>query len=227
MKDCTNKNLGNLLHAYEIGILSEQECEQFETHLLGCEHCHSMLESFEERASLLATSEKVKEVVGESVRRKSAEEPFITRIWNLIWPKAPLMLRPAVAYILVLLMIIPAYQGLMRSSDEQIRSVQTVRLLPGRSTAENALKVSSGNNGLLSFVFRGAIAGESYRVMIVAEDDEVIFRDDAFKGFDEYETGRLLLPIAELAPGVYRLVITDPRADALIGTREHIFRIEY
>ena len=227
MKDCTDKNLGKLLHAYEIGILSEQECEQFETHLLGCEHCHSMLESFEERASLLATSEKVKEVVGESVRRKVTEEPFIARMWNLIWPKAPLMLRPAVAYILVLLMIIPAYQGLMRSSDEQIRSVQTVRLLPGRSTAENTLEVSSGNNGLLSFVFRGAIAGESYRVMIVAEDDEVIFRDDAFKGFDEYETGRLLLPIAELTPGGYRLVITDPRADPSVGRTEYSFRIEY
>jgi hypothetical protein len=227
MKDCTDKNLGNLLHAYEIGILSEPECEQFETHLLGCEHCHGMLESFEERASLLATSEKVKAIVGETVRRKINEEPFITRIWNLIWPKAPLMLRPAVAYILVLLMIIPAYQGLMRSSGEQIESLQTVRLLPGRSTADNALKASSGNNGLLSFVFRGAIAGESYRVMIVTEHDEVIFRDDAFKGFDEYETGRLLLPIAKLAPGIYRLVITDPRAADPIGTREYTFRIEY
>ena len=227
MKDCTDKNLGNLLHAYEIGILSEQECEQFETHLLGCEHCHRMLESFEERASLLATSEKVKEVVGESVRRKVTAEPFITRLRNLIWPKAPLMLRPAVAYLLVLLMIIPAYQGLMIFSDEQIRPVQTVRLLPGRSTEENALKVSSGNDGLLSFVFRGAIAGESYRVIIFAEDGEVIYRDDAFSTFDEYETGRLLLPLVRLAPGVYRLVITDPRADAPIGTREYVFRIEY
>jgi hypothetical protein len=226
MKNCTNKDVGNLLHAYEIGILSEQECEQFETHLLGCEHCHSMLESFEERALLLATSEKVKEVVDESVRPKATEEPFITRLWNLIWPKAPILLRPAVAYILALLMIIPAYQGLMRSSGEQIRSVQTVRLLPDRSTAENALKVSSGDYGLLSFVFRGAIAGESYRVMIIAENDDVIFRDDAFKGFDEYETGRLLLPIAELPRGAYRLAITDPRADAPLGTKEYVFRIE-
>jgi hypothetical protein len=186
-----------------------------------------MLESFEERASLLASSVKVKEIVGESVRRKVTEEPFIVRLRNLIWPKAPFILRPAVAYLLILLMIVPAYQGLMVFTDEQIRPVQTVHLLPGRSTADNALKVSSGSDGLLSFVLRGAIAGESYRVMILAEGDEVVFRDDAFKGFDEYETGRLLLPIAELAPGAYRLVITDPRAEPSIGRTEYSFRIEY
>ena len=52
---------------------------------------------------------------------------------------------------------------------------------------------------------------------------------DNIKGreFDVYETGRLLLPIAKLTPGSYRLVITDPRAEPSSGRTEYSFRIEY
>jgi len=226
MSECTNKEVGNLLHAYEIGILSEQEREQFEVHMLGCEHCHSLLTSFEERASLLTTSESVKAIVKEALPRETSEEPILSRLWRVIWPKAPIMLRPAVAYAVILLLLIPAYHGLRKAPDDRMRSVQSVHLLPGRSMTGDALKVSLGDDGLLSFVLRGAVAGEDYAVTILREDDEEIFRDNSFTGFDQYETGRLLLPLAQMEPGAYRLVVSDPRAEPSLRRWEYSFRIE-
>jgi hypothetical protein len=217
--------IGKLLVAYELNALSEEDTELIENHLMVCDHCFNELESFRNEAALLSGDENIKGIVRDAARKDSGSESLLRKLRRYVWPDVPVVFKPALAYLLILILLIPAYQGFLGQDDEQIGPVQTVRLLPGRSGSECVLDANSDKQGLLSFVFRGAVAGENYSVVILTDDGEEIFRDDSFDGFDQYETGKLLIPLDKMTPGDYRLVITDRRVDAPSGRREYNFRI--
>ena len=227
MSKCKDPKLGALLHAYELNALSQEDTERVEIHLLGCEHCFNQLSNFELQASLLSSSDEVKELITGAAREEYPQsESLLKRLWRYIWPETPFLFKPALAYLLILLMILPAYHGLKRLTNDRIRSVQTISLFPDRSPDEDVFKVGVGGDGLLRFVFRGAIAGQAYELTIESEDGAVIFRDSAFDRFDEYGAGQLLLPLARMKPGSYRMVIADPRVEAALNGQEYSFRIE-
>lgn len=227
MSKCKDPKLGALLHAYELNALSEEDTEKVEIHLLGCEHCFDRLNNFELEAVLLSSNHEVKELITEAAREEHPRsESLLKRLWRYVWPETPFVFKPALAYLLILLMILPAYHGLKRLANDRITPVQTISLFPDRSPDEDVFKISVGDHGLLRFVFRGAVAGQAYEVTIESEDGAVVFRDSAFDGFDEYGAGQLLLPLARMNPGNYRLVITDPRAEAPLNGREYGFGIE-
>jgi Asp-tRNA(Asn)/Glu-tRNA(Gln) amidotransferase C subunit len=227
MSKCKDSNLGELLHAYELNALSEEDTERFETHLLECEHCFNQLKNFEQEAVLLSSDDEVKKIIREAVVEEfPRSESFLKRLWRYIWPETPLVFKPVLAYIVILLMILPAYYGLKRSPEQRIMSVQQISLIPDRSGEESLFKVSAGGRGLIRFVFREAIAGEKYHVVIQSEDGRVIFQDDSFDKFDEYGTGLLSLPLAKAKPGSYRLLITDPLAEPPLNKQEYSFSIE-
>jgi len=47
MTKCTNKELGQLLIEYEAGILSEEQCDRFEEHVMECDFCRRELETLQ------------------------------------------------------------------------------------------------------------------------------------------------------------------------------------
>ena len=227
MPKCKDPNLGALLPAYELNALSEEDVERFEIHLLECEHCFDQLKGFEQEAALLSSDNEVKQIIREAASEGYPQtESLLKRFWRYVWPETPFVLRPALAYLLILLMALPAYWGLRRLTQDQIRPVQTISLFPDRSGPEGVFRISLGGDGLLTFVFRGAVAGQTYHLVIESEDGRVVFRDDAFSRFNEYQTGRLLLPLTKMKPGGYRLVITDPRAKPPLNRQEYSFRTE-
>ena len=227
MSKCTGPEIGALLPAYELNTESEENIERFEMHLLQCEYCFERLRRFEQQASLLSSDDDVKKLVRETGGdARSQQQTLLRRLWRYVWPEAPLVFKPALAYLLILFMILPAYWGVRELTETRIVPVQTVNLFPDRSTGEGAFRIGVGNDGLISFVFRGAVAGKAYRVAIQSEDGQVVFEDHTFTSFDEYGTGRLLFPLAEMKPGTYRLMISDPGADAASATQEYSFTIE-
>lgn len=226
MAECTNKDIGKLLHGYEIGILSESDCEIFETHLLECEHCHNSLLEFEQKASLLKNSPKAKAVIDEILMDEAAAESLLGRIWNHLWPKAPFIFKPAVAYLLVLILIIPAYMGLRRSEMATVNEIkQTIILSPIR-TAPQVLSKSESDNALLMFRFDGYQPGGKYNIVIESANKDTIYRNDDFKSFDEREIGSLNLTISKMEPGPYRIIITDLQANSSATGQEYWFRIK-
>jgi len=230
MSKCTDPKTGEFLHAHELNALTEEDTERFETHLLECEHCFEQLKSFEREANLLVSDEEVKELITKSIAEYQETEPFLKKLWRYIWPETPLFFKPALAYILILLLIIPAYWGLRKATKTEtgteIRPVQIINLTPFRSAGEDVLKISSGKDGLISFVFEGAVVGKSYQVIIKSEDGRVIYKNDAFKEFDEYRMGRLLLPLDRMKMGNYHLIITNPQGEPPLNGQEYLFRIE-
>lgn len=228
MSKCTDPEIGALLHAYELDSLSEQDIKRFEIHLLECEHCFTQAQSFVYEAALLATDDEVRNIVSRADKAGVRSKSVLRKLWRHIWPDAPVILKPAIAYLLVLFMAIPAYRGLMYSTvaDKGIGPVQVLKLVPNRSNAEEVFQISSERDGVISFVFIGALPGKSYRVVIETADGSEVKRIDNFGSFDQFGTGELIFPLVKMKVGSYRLTITDPSSESPTDEQEYLFRIK-
>ncbi len=225
MSKCTNESTGRLLHAYEINILTEPEREQFEIHLLECEYSHDLLLVFERQAELLTSSSKVRSLFDDVKTSSTHREPLSDRVKQWLWPETPFVFKPAIAYLLVLLLIIPAYYGVSSHTTQTVSEFQqSIYLSPNRSGSTN-LRISDGGNALLTFRYEGSIPEKRYRVKIDSENGRTMYLNDKFSGFDEREIGVLSLDLSGIKPGKYRLVIDDPNSENA-SSREYLFYIE-
>ena len=227
MPECRDKKLGALLHAYELSALPEYDAERFEVHLLACEHCLNEVKRFSKAAALIRSDGGIRDAIEkETITEERESESIVERVRKHLWPDTPVIFRPAFSYLLILLLAVPAYRGFVMMRENRIRQVLTLNLFPDRSSEENVINRGNQRDGLIGFIFRGALPGGVYRVIIKTEGGKVIFRDDAFSGFDEYETGRLLLPVSRLDPGEYRLIITDTRSSPPLNEQVYLFSLE-
>ena len=136
-------------------------------------------------------------------------------------------MKPALAYLLVLALLVPAYQGFRGGDDADptIHPVQIISCFPLRDAEEQIFHRSAGDEGMISFYFMGAIPGNPYQVVIQSEDGTIVFQDDQYNRFDDHGTGWLLLPLTTMNPGKYFLSITDADPDSP-DVQEYYFLIE-
>jgi hypothetical protein len=230
MSLCSDIETGRLIHAYEIGRLSEDEQERFEIHLLECEHCFEEVRSFEDVATLLREDPDVRAALQEAAADAEPEppEPILRKIWRYLWPEVPLVFRPALTYIVLLLVAIPAAQWLTTDGGppvvpgrQTVSQAQRLSLYPLRSGEENVLHRSGGDEGSIDLVFRRAEPEKSYLVVLQTAEGKIVFQDEAFH-FDEDQSGSLNLYLAPLESGEYQLVITDPSDADVVPQTYHI-----
>jgi hypothetical protein len=199
---CTDGDVGKLLHPYELGHLSESERDRFESHLLACDHCARELETFERPAEVLVSSVDVRALATEYAQERTS---YLSRLKQAFWPQERLVLRPALAWGLVVLLIFPAYLGL-RSGGMDVPTPATTILLTG--TRSVSVPPTSGNRPVvLYFRVPGHRAGTVYEISLESESGELVHRDDTFSAIDDREMGTLLLPAERIGSGQYRLGI--------------------
>ena len=76
MSNCTNKRLRDMLHHYELGLLSDKDREVVEEHLLDCEECFNSLTEFQNAAQHIVASQKVRDEISKLAGREEiVEEP--------------------------------------------------------------------------------------------------------------------------------------------------------
>ncbi len=215
MSDCIDQNIGKLMHEYELGILSDDDANLFGEHLLECEYCLNEVKSFREYAATVRQSEAVQDLINQPIEKSSRQDSFMKILWRRLWPETPFVFRPAIAYLLVLLMIVPAYFGVvfMASRKNEIRPVQTINLTSTRTPPNNVLMIGSGSDGIIRFEYPDAVPGRSYQVIITSEKGEEIARYDNFDSFDDLKTGEIFFPHHLMSPGKYRLTISDPTVE--------------
>ncbi len=65
MSSCRDRQLGAMLHHYELGLLSDEDRLRFEAHLLECDNCYERLDRFEKAARLMRTDDSVRAAVSD------------------------------------------------------------------------------------------------------------------------------------------------------------------
>lgn len=212
MPRCSNPKLGSLLHAYEVDTLPEEDLERFEIHLISCTYCFKQVHEFENVASVLREDEDVRSLV-RGASRQPVREPgeFWMTLWRYLWPEAPLVMKPALVYLLALALLVPAYHGFRggKGPDQTIHPVQMLNFFPLRDAEEKVFTRTAGEDGMISFYCMGTVPGNPYQVIIKSEDNVIIFQDDHYDRFNEQSTGWLSLPLTTMSPGKYTLSISD------------------
>jgi hypothetical protein len=232
MSECTDIDIGKLLHGYEIGILSEGDSEKFERHLMECDHCFAEFEGLQDETELLSTSSKVERALAARLSENLPTESSRQSIWTYLWPKAPLLLRPAVLVATLLVLLVPSYLGLLmlpgyiglRSPDIQ-PVIQTVECSPGRTFGGKVFHRNISDYGILVFRVEGARPGKEYHVRVQSDSGDVLYDAPRFKAFDDREKGTLRLSISDMDVGRYRLQIAEPEPDSTSTSVEFNFRI--
>ncbi|MCP4633886.1 MAG: zf-HC2 domain-containing protein [candidate division Zixibacteria bacterium] len=224
MVNCNNPKIAALLHPYELNALSEDDAELFELHLINCEECYNRVRNFESKSHTLLTNDGIKDIVAGPNSEGWTEQSFMIRIWKYLWPNFPILFRPALVYSMLILILIPIYFSLNDNDSDSIRSIQSIMLMTIRSSDSAVFKIKGSEEGILCFFCDGVNPGKGYQVSIKSSDGNEVYRDNNFTGFDDYEMGRLLIPICQMDSGNYCLEIKDP-SDTLVNY-EFNFRIE-
>jgi peptidoglycan/xylan/chitin deacetylase (PgdA/CDA1 family) len=219
MSKCIDPELGALLHAYELQALTDADQERFELHLMRCRHCFDEVLGFERQARGIRQSAAARETVLEATAGEKAAGG-VRQLWGLLWPRVPLLFRPLIPYVILVLCLYPAYLGIayLASHHDEIRATQTIQLVPNRAANQNVFSIG--------FSFPQAQKGREYLVEIsTMEEHEVVLRYRV-STLDDLGRGELFYPLAKMKLGEYRLVISDPAGAAVGQQYEYRFRID-
>lgn len=226
MSECTNRQLGLLLHAYEVNALSDADAERFELHLFECEHCLEKLKAFNASVTLLRNDGDVESVFVDIAQSESLS--LVARLRRRLWPQGPLVAKPALLHLVILLLLIPTFLWLSPGEQAGFREVsQTLELTTtrlGMASEDLSFSRSAGDDALLIFSYAGAQPGKDYRVVIEREDGTTAYHNDHFTRFDTFGSGKLQLNLEVLDTGPYRLTISDPH-DAAAPSQEYFFEV--
>lgn len=220
---CNDPATGALLAAYEMNVLSGDERDRFETHLLTCEHCLARAEHFRPYASLLREDDALRSEL--AMNPAGENEPVGHPVRRYLWPRMPFVLRPAFLLVIIFLLAYPALRFLIGSGSDSAGPVQVVPLFAARS--ESAVTVDpAGPRGLvLSFVMPEADPERTYAVELLTADGRRVWYDRNVAAFDERGRMYLLLPQG-LQEGEYHLKISRPQDGGFLLLQDLRFRIK-
>ncbi|MCK5126277.1 MAG: zf-HC2 domain-containing protein [candidate division Zixibacteria bacterium] len=223
---CVDKSIGSLIHAYELGLLSEEKSECFEQHLMKCDYCASEVKDFSPRPAMILKDPFVKNEIRRLDNSISVKSSFLNKIWTYLWPNIPVILRPAIPVLLVLLLIYPASRGLHFTSISSVKSIQSIQLFPVRSKTVKVPISMAEQDIVVSFVYEGSVLGKSYYIDIKDDSRKIIYSEQSYKNFDEYDRGHLLISGNLLQQGRYCLTISDPNGNTISNIQEYRFTIQ-
>lgn len=213
---CNNTIEGAKLHAYELDLLSKDETEQFEMHLMNCESCLSNLNSFTAEAKLLNKSAMIKEQISGIIQSLNTQ--------NI--SSAPQRLSGFSNFKLILGLVIIISLGAFGISqliNNRTHQTQKIKLAPSRSL--NEAIVNDGSDFEFLFVYENSSVDKCYVVKIVNAEQQLIYENSRFCDFDQHNLGRLTLEAEKFPVGHYKLTITDPENSSLTATQEYRFTI--
>jgi len=144
MSKCLDKTVGDMLYEYELGLLSEEETDLVEAHLLACSHCRDLALEHSQVTELLRKDSEIHELIGElgansSEAVSSGSRPATPANRKLRWS---VWLRPAaVTAVLIVVMILKPWNLQFQPSEEASASDHVLAIMP----LENLTDVSDSS----------------------------------------------------------------------------------
>jgi hypothetical protein len=207
MSDCVDKKLGQLLHDYELGLLSNEDNRRFEMHLYECDYCLEQVREFMDVSRIISKDPDAVALI-ENVAEKSDKK------------KTSPYLRLLIAAILVVIVAIPVYRyGIYEVPSDEI---QTLELLPTRVGGSDVIYLEKGGNVELRFFLAKEYRGAAIVTIMNIKGDTVVVIPD-FSEFDANGMGTIIIPISDFDEGHYSITIV-PSTDSEIPDRIYMFR---
>jgi len=137
VSECHDKKVAELLYAFELGLLSDEERALVEQHIIECDHCFADLQRTAEAARLLKldaeTRRQVRELTRPEVDTVQAV-PSLARFWRVLAPVA-------VGAAVVLFLVLKDWKLEISTEEPAVAIENRVAILPFddlRPSAENS-----------------------------------------------------------------------------------------
>ncbi|MEW5923336.1 MAG: zf-HC2 domain-containing protein [Candidatus Zixiibacteriota bacterium] len=225
---CIDSEIGKMLHAYELGALPIEECERFEAHLMECKACFAEAQGFCAESNLLMSDKSIMDEVSAAIGGEeviTGKSIIFKELKRLLWPDTLFVLKPAIALIIIALLIYPAYIGIRSNPEEGIRAVSAISLMPTRSSVMPEFEIPEAGDIIMSFMYRDAVPEHEYTLEITDKNGGILISDKSFTAFDKYGMGWLLIPTDKIKAGEYQLKLFDP--DGLSTTETQIYEFRF
>lgn len=225
MEKCTDADAGKLLHDYEMDWLSPEDQERFELHLMNCRYCFREVQRFKLAAILISKDDEIKAAFADSIHDTAKESKFWLKFLELFWPKTNLLLKPAVFYLVILIILPLAYTGLQYRlfNRGQVKPTQVVDLVTTRGSLQT-IRPKPDYELILNFSYAEAVIGQSYQVTLQTEGGEMLYSNPNLL-FDNRQLAQLAIPFNLLNEGNYFLIIDDIADTTQLGRDTLSFRI--
>lgn len=211
MRECTNIKVGQMLHDYELDILSTEDKQQFELHLYECENCLSHVREFMSPSRIIKFDPDARKIIEDMAGDSDEVKPERIR-------KAPShFYKLLIAAIIVLVIGIPAY--LYWGPPQWPRAAQTLELMPYRAGGNDIIHLEKGGDVEIKFFFAENFQGTA-NLIISNIDGEVILHLHSFKNFNDRGLGTITLPVSMFSDDHYMLTVYT---DSETGPRERAY----
>lgn len=211
MSDCTNQEMGRLLHDYELNMLSAEDKHQFELHLYECDHCLALVREFTSVSRIMKTDPDAKAII-EGVADESSDVSH-GRTRKESSPFTKLL----IAAVIVAVLGIPVY--LFWLQPDKTAVVQTLELLPTRAGGSDVIYLEKGGGVEINFFVSESFMGEADLIISSIAGDTVI-NTPGFSDFNDRGLGSITLPVSVFLSGHYMLTI---RPDSASGVEERVY----
>ena len=224
---CSNPELEQKLHAYELGMLSDADREMVEVHLVECESCYSEIKELNKAAALLRDDETIRNVAL-SLESENAESSngvaWFGKFSQAIWPRRTYSKLLPVAVVLLLVSVV-LFQ-LLPERDQQEEIQQTLDLFPMRGSKPNVLILDGSKDAIINFVYESFDPAKTYDLQIISDGGQVVYSLEAFTEFSETGLGSITISLDIFKKGIYELDIIDAASDPPVIREQYYFEVE-
>lgn len=213
MNGCIDPKTGQLLHDYELRLLSEEDKHQFEMHLYGCDYCLAQVQDFVDASKILAGDPDAQALIEKIARESEAKKEK---------KKSSPLIKLLIAAILVVVIAVPVYRYSIYKKRSDV--VQTLELLPTRTGGNDILYLEKGGDATISFYVAEGFEGSVHLVISKVDGGTVVSQKD-FTNINDRGMGSITLPISDFSEGHYMLQVS-PTDSIAVPERLYMFRVK-
>lgn len=203
MSSCSDHNVGQMLHAYELGMLEQDEERQFEIHMIECNHCRAELARSSDLATLIRSEPNTCETT-DQLRDYKVDD-------SRSWFSRNYVPVSAMLAVLCLILIYPAFHWVTNSGDGSRHVVpidRVLTLLQSRSESDNS-SFKPTERIVLVVGWAGVAVGKDYNLTITRADTGDIVYYSPTTRFNESGLAELLIEPNTLPTGNYVVRISN------------------
>ena len=123
MSKCTDRRFEKMLHAYELGMLDDDQRHEFELHLLDCSHCWTLAQQLKEAAPMMTRDADILSLMRRIADEHSDKAPVVTEKASVSFfgkKLRPMLVSAGVITAVVLALVLKPWQIEFRPTQEAI-----------------------------------------------------------------------------------------------------------
>jgi len=132
MSSCSDKRYEDMLHAFEMGMLDEQDYDEFRQHLFDCRHCFERARKLELVAEIMRIDEDVRQVPGRVIEEQSKTGEEVSgrkRRWFRERFKPALVPASLIAVVVIIILVLKPWHIEIRSDQEAIAAENRLAIM--------------------------------------------------------------------------------------------------